>query len=143
MMSKKKIESFRKLKITAAVAMALSGLMVRGVRAIASTPEFLGEQQTGDRLLLAQVEVEGCPRAEIVEAYETKSYLAYICQTYDGEYFYRGVNKYDGSQVNVMGVFSTDSGTYYATNGNVTYWVDAYELQVTENGEVIFVEAVW
>jgi hypothetical protein len=113
-------------------------LLLPGARAIALTPE---SNATFD--LLAQVEVEGCPRASTIEAYETDTYLAYICETYDGDFFYLGVNKYDGSQVNVMGVLSTDSGTYYATNGSVTYWVDAYQLQVTQDGEVIFSEPVW
>ncbi len=135
MMSKKNFGSVRELKLAAAVAVTGLSLLLPGTRAIALTPEF-------NNRLLAQV--EGCPRAQIVEAYETDSYLAYICQTYGGDFFYRGVNKYDGSQVNVMGVLSTDSGTYYATNGDVTYWVDAYELQVTDgNGDVIFSEPVW
>lgn len=136
-MSNKMFWSFQELKLAAAVAVTGLTLLLPGTKAIALSPEF------NDRLL-AQVEVEGCPRAEIVEAYETDTYLAYICQTYDGDFFYRGVNKYDGSQVNVMGVLSTDSGTYYATNGNTTYWVDAYQLQVTDgNGDVIFSEPVW
>lgn len=133
--------SFQELKLAAAVAVTGLSLLLPGARAIALTPEF--NDRLLDRVELAQVEVEGCPRASIVEAYETDTYLAYICETYDGEYFYRGVNKYDGSQVNVMGVLSTDSGTYYATNGSVTYWVDAYQLQVTQDGEVIFSEPVW
>lgn len=128
--------SVRELKLAAAVAVTGLSLLLPGARAIALTPE------SNDRLL-AQVDVEGCPKATIVEAYETDTYLAYICQTAGGEYFYRGVNKNDGSQVNVMGVLSTDSGTYYATNGSVTYWVDAYQLQVTQDGEVVFSEPVW
>ena len=139
-MSKKMFWSVRELKLAAAVAVTGLSVLLPGARAIALTPEL--NPAFNDRLL-AQVEVEGCPRASIVEAYETDTYLAYICKTYDGDFFYRGVNKYDGSQVNVMDALSTDSGTYYATNGNVTYWVDDYELQVTQDDEVIFSEPVW
>jgi len=134
-MSKKTFASVRELKLAAAVAVTGLSLLLPGARAMALTPESNGQ-------LLAQV-VEGCPRASIVEAYETDTYLVYICETYEGDFFYRGINKYDDSQVNVMGVLSTDSGTYYATNGDVTYWVDAYQLQVTQYGEVIFSEEVW
>ncbi|MBD2652949.1 hypothetical protein H6G45_05450 [Synechocystis sp. FACHB-383] len=91
--------------------------------------------------LLAEI-IRGCPRAEVVEAYETKTYLAYICQTYDGQFFYRGVNKNNGDQINVMDVLRTDGGTYYATNGAYTYWVNRQQLRVTKNGKTIFSEPV-
>lgn len=141
-MSNKMFWSFQELKLAAAVAVTGLTLLLPGTKAIALSPDLSNEQANSDRLLLAQV--EGCPRATVVEEYQTDSYFAYICQTAGGEYFYRGVNKNDGSQVNVMGVLSTDSGTYYATNGDVTYWVDANQLQVTNgNGDVIFSEPVW
>ncbi|AIE73063.1 hypothetical protein [Synechocystis sp. PCC 6714] len=100
-----------------------------------------GLQTLPSQFLLAEI-IRGCPRAEVVEAYETKTYLAYICQTYEGQFFYRGVNKKNGDQINVMDVLSTDSGTYYATNGAYTYWVDRKQLRVTKNGKTIFSEPV-
>ncbi len=115
------------------------GAMNFGATAIAAMPKPIN--QSSPHFLVAQI-IRGCPRAEVVEAYETKTYLAYICQTMDGQFFYRGVNKKNGDQINVMDVLSTDGGTYYATNGAYTYWVDQNELRVTKNGKTIFFEPV-
>ncbi len=87
------------------------------------------------------VQVEGCPRASVVESYETNNFFVYICETGDGSFFYRGVGK-DGSQVNVMNVTSGDDGTYYATNNNITYSINRYRLQVIQNDRVILNESV-
>lgn len=122
-------------------ALALTSLKVYSATAIASPLTETELQTLPPQFLLAEI-IRGCPRAEVVEAYETKTYLAYICQTYDGQFFYRGVNKNNGDQINVMDVLSTDSGTYYTTNGAYTYWVDRQQLRVTKNGKTIFSEPV-
>lgn len=147
-MSQKRV-SLKKFQLTTILGISGWGLFIGLPRAIAQTPrpsngQLQQNSQTviSDGLQLAQVEVEGCPRAEVVEEYETYTYLAYICQTSSGDFFYRGINKNSGQQINIMGVLSTDSGTYYATNGNITYWINNSELQVTENDEVIFSEPV-
>lgn len=93
--------------------------------------------------VLAKEIIKGCPRAEVVESYETHTYLVYICQTAAGDLFYRGVNKKNGDQINIMEVLSTDGGTYYATNGRYTYWIDRKQLKITKNDRVIFSETVW
>lgn len=103
------------------------------------------QSPAGSRLLnspMQLAQVQGCPRAEIVESYETANFYAYICRTQQGELFYRGLSKRDGSQINVMNVTSGDDGTYYATNDEVTYSVNPNRLQVTQNGSVILNEAV-
>ncbi|MBE9203035.1 hypothetical protein IQ218_05645 [Synechocystis salina LEGE 06099] len=123
----------------AIAALSLTPLKIHSARAIASP--LTGLQTLPSPFLLAEI-IRGCPRAEVVEAYETKTYLAYICQTYDGQFFYRGVNKNNGDQINVMDVLSTDGGTYYATNGAYTYWVNQQQLRVTKNGKTIFSEPV-
>ncbi|QUS59546.1 hypothetical protein IQE94_11320 [Synechocystis sp. PCC 7339] len=120
-------------------ALSLTPLKVYSATAIASP--LTGLQILPSPFLLAEI-IRGCPRAEVVEAYETKTYLAYICQTYDGQFFYRGVNKNNGDQINVMDVLSTDGGTYHATNGAYTYWVNQQWLRVTKNGKTIFSEPV-
>ena len=102
----------------------------------------MGSSKSVPTNLIAAEILKGCPRAEVLEAYETKTYLVYICQTMDGQFFYRGVNKKNGDQINVMDVLSTDGGTYYATNGAYTYWIDHQQLVVTKDGKTIFSEPV-
>ncbi|QHV01597.1 hypothetical protein BWK47_16645 [Synechocystis sp. CACIAM 05] len=119
----------------------LAPIPLKAGSATAIASPLTGLQTLPSQLLLAEI-IRGCPRAEVVEAYETKTYLVYICQTYDGQFFYRGVNKNNGDQINVMDVLSTDGGTYYATNGAYTYWVDRQQLRVTKNGKTIFSEPV-
>jgi hypothetical protein len=86
-------------------------------------------------------EVKGCPRATLVESYETENFFVYICETQDGSLFYRGLGK-DGSQINVMNVTTGRDGTYYATNNDVTYSINANRLQVKRNDRVILNETV-
>ena len=87
-------------------------------------------------------QVSGCPRAEMVESFATANFSVYICKTQQGDLFYRGVSKDNGSQINVMQVTTGDDGTYYATNRNVIYSINPERLQVKENGKVILTEAV-
>lgn len=87
-------------------------------------------------------QVQGCPRAEMVESFATANFSVYICKTQQGDLFYRGVSKKSGSQINVMQVTTGDDGTYYATNGNIIYSINPERLQVKENGKVILTEAV-
>lgn len=87
-------------------------------------------------------QVQGCPRAEMVESFATANFSVYICKTQQGNLFYRGVNKENGSQINVMKVTTGDDGTYYATNGNIIYSINPERLQVRENGKVILTETV-
>lgn len=96
--------------------------------------------QTIQPLKIAQV--QGCPRAEMVESFATANFSVYICKTQQGDLFYRGVNKKSGSQINVMQVSTGDDGTYYATNRNTIYSINPERLQVKENGKVILTEAV-
>ncbi|NJK38262.1 MAG: hypothetical protein HC835_06055 [Oscillatoriales cyanobacterium RM2_1_1] len=86
--------------------------------------------------------VSGCPRAEVIEAYETPNFFAYICGAADGSVFYRGVDKSSGQQINVFGVSSGGDGTYYATNGDVTYTINPSQLQVFQNNRLILSEPV-
>ncbi|MEG4317494.1 MULTISPECIES: hypothetical protein [unclassified Microcoleus] len=87
-------------------------------------------------------QVEGCPRAEMVESFATANFSVYICKTQQGNLFYRGVSKKSGSQINVMQVTTRDDGTYEATNGNIIYSINPERLQVRQNGKVILTEAV-
>ncbi|MEG5019648.1 MULTISPECIES: hypothetical protein [unclassified Microcoleus] len=105
------------------------------VRAIA--PNSLGNNQP---LQIAQV--EGCPRAEMVQFFATPNFSIYICKTQEGEIFYRGLSKINGTQINVMQVTTGDDGTYEATNGNIIYSINPQRLQVRQNGKVILTEAV-
>jgi hypothetical protein len=111
------------------ICLTTLGLLTPSLAATAVTPPFQ----------IAQV--KGCPRATVVESYETNSFFVYICQTENGSYFYRGLGK-DGSQVNVMNVTSGDDGTYYATNDDITYSINPNRLQVTQNDQVILNEDV-
>ena len=104
------------------------------VQAIA--PNTLGNNQP---LQIAQV--EGCPRAEMVQFFATPNFSIYICKTQEGDIFYRGLSKINGSQINVMQVTTSD-GTYEATNGNIIYSINPERLQVRQNGKVILTEAV-
>jgi len=89
----------------------------------------------------------GCPRATVIEAYETDSYYASICEDGNGDLFYYGENKYDGSVVNVYGVTFTDSGYYMATttdeSGNEYMYMVGSSLDVYENGNLIFSEPTY
>ncbi|MEG4571506.1 hypothetical protein QUA56_02075 [Microcoleus sp. N3A4] len=105
------------------------------VRAIA--PKTLGNDRP---LQIAQV--EGCPRAEMVQSFATANFSIYICKTQEGDIFYRGLSKINGSQINVMQVTTGDDGTYEATNGNIIYSINPQRLQVRQNGKVILTEGV-
>ena len=105
------------------------------VRAIA--PNSLRNYQP---LQIAQV--EGCPRAKIVQSFATPNFSTYICKTQEGDIFYRGLSKINGTQINVMQVTTGDDGTYEATNGNIIYSINPQRLQVRQNGKVILTEAV-
>jgi len=105
------------------------------VRAIA--PNSLRNYQP---LQIAQV--EGCPRAQMVQFFATPNFSIYICKTQEGDIFYRGLSKINGSQINVMQVTTGDDGTYEATNGNIIYSINPERLQVRQNGKVILTEAV-
>lgn len=133
------IKAFRDINKLALVMTIAGGMMNFGTMAIAGVPSHKNPEPS---TLVAVEIIRGCPRAEVVEAYETKTYLAYICQTMDGQFFYRGVNKKNGDQINVMDALSTDNGTYYATNGAYTYWINRKELRVTKDGKTIFSEPV-
>ena len=87
-------------------------------------------------------QVEGCPRAQMVQFFATPNFSIYICKTQEGDIFYRGLSKINGSQINVMQVTTGDDGTYEATNGNIIYSINPERLQVRQNGKVILTEAV-
>ncbi|MEG5062723.1 hypothetical protein QUB33_03760 [Microcoleus sp. B3-A4] len=87
-------------------------------------------------------QVEGCPRAEMVQSFATPNFSIYICKTQEGDIFYRGLSKINGSQINVMQVTTGDDGSYEATNGNIIYSINPQRLQVRQNGKVILTEAV-
>ncbi|MCW6048528.1 hypothetical protein QUB60_27845 [Microcoleus sp. A2-C5] len=87
-------------------------------------------------------QVDGCPKAEMVEFFATANFSVYICKTQEGAIFYRGFSKRNGSQINVMQVTTGDDGTYEATNGNIIYSINPDRLQVRQNGKVILTEAV-
>ncbi|MEG4996997.1 hypothetical protein [Microcoleus sp. B4-D4] len=87
-------------------------------------------------------QVEGCPKAEMVESFATANFSVYICKTQEGAIFYRGLSKINGSQINVMEVTTSDDGTYEATNGNIIYSINPERLQVRQNGKLILTEAV-
>ncbi|MEG4106071.1 hypothetical protein [Microcoleus sp. S13_C5] len=105
------------------------------VRAIA--PNTFGNNQP---LQIAQV--EGCPRAEMVQFFATPNFSIYICKTQEGDIFYRGLSKINGTQINVMQVTTGDDGSYEATNGNIIYSINPERLQVRQNGKVILTEGV-
>jgi hypothetical protein len=106
-------------------------------KVLASAPNSLRNYQP---LQIAQV--EGCPRAEMVQFFATPNFSIYICKTQEGDIFYRGLSKINGSQINVMQVTTGDDGTYEATNGNIIYSINPQRLQVRQNGKVILTEAV-
>lgn len=86
-------------------------------------------------------QVNGCPRAEVLELYETPNFNVYICQGLDNYIFYRGVSKSSGSSINLTA--TRDSrGTWKARNGSVLYRINFTELVVTDNGRVILRERV-
>ena len=87
-------------------------------------------------------QVEGCPRAEMVQSFATHHFSIYICKTQEGDIFYRGLSKINGTQINVMQVTTGEDGTYEATNGNIIYSINPERLQVRQNGKVILTEAV-
>jgi hypothetical protein len=87
-------------------------------------------------------QVEGCPRAEMVQSFATPNFSIYICKTQEGDIFYRGLSKINGTQINVMQVTTGEDGTYEATNGNIIYSINPERLQVRQNGKVILTEAV-
>ncbi|MEG4940499.1 hypothetical protein [Microcoleus sp. F4-D5] len=103
----------------------------------ALAPNTLGNYQP---LQIAQV--EGCPRAQMVQSFATANFSIYICKTQEGDIFYRGLSKINGTQINVMQVTTGDDGTYEATNGNITYSINPERLQVRQNGKVILTEGV-
>ena len=70
-----------------------------------------------------------------------KAKTAYV-YAQEGDIFYRGFSKRNGSQINVMQVTTGDDGTYEATNGNIIYSINPDRLQVRQNGKVILTEAV-
>ena len=88
-------------------------------------------------------QVEGCPRAQMVQSFATPNFSIYICKTQEGDIFYRGLSKINGTQINVMQVTTGDDGTYEATNGNIIYSINPERLQVRQNGKVILTEAVF
>jgi len=130
------------------------GLVMAGMSAIpfgiASLHGFLTasaeatplNQPIGNSQPLQIAQVEGCPRAEMVQSFATANFSIYICKTQEGAIFYRGLSKRNGSQINVMQVTTGDDGTYEATNGNIIYSINPDRLQVRQNGKVILTEAV-
>jgi hypothetical protein len=87
-------------------------------------------------------QVEGCPRTQMVQSFATPNFSIYICKTQEGDIFYRGLSKINGTQINVMQVTTGEDGTYEATNGNIIYSINPERLQVRQNGKVILTEAV-
>ena len=87
-------------------------------------------------------QVEGCARDQMVQSFATPNFSIYICKTQEGDIFYRGLSKINGTQINVMQVTTGDDGTYVATNGNIIYSINPERLQVRQNGKVILTEAV-
>jgi len=121
------------------------GLVMAGISAIgfltASAEATPLNQPIGNSQPLQIAQVEGCPRAEMVQSFATANFSVYICKTQEGAIFYRGLSKRNGSQINVMQVTTSD-GTYEATNGNIIYSINPERLQVRQNGKVILTEAV-
>ena len=95
-------------------------------------------------LLLAQTE---CQRALTLESFETDTYYAHICEDGNGDLFYYGVNKLDGSLINLYGITFTDNGYYMATSydeaGNEYIYMLGESLEVYENGEQIWFELTY
>lgn len=127
------------------------GLLMPVLPAVAVTSEVNNINQVdhssltnSEQFLISQ---GGCPRAKVIEAYETDTYYASICEDGNGDLFYYGENKYDGSVVNVYGVESTDSGYYMATttddSGNEYMYMVGLSLDVYENGDLIFSEPTY
>ena len=88
--------------------------------------------------LLAQV--TGCPRAEVISAYETASYRVFICQGFNNYIFYRGVEKSSGASINLSAV--GDRQGWQARNGEYLYQINPQELVVRQSGKVILREPV-
>ncbi|MEG4284073.1 hypothetical protein QUB68_13175 [Microcoleus sp. A006_D1] len=122
------------------------GLVMAGISAIgfltASAEATALNQPIGNSQPLQIAQVEGCPKAEMVQSFATANFSVYICKTQEGAIFYRGLSKRNGSQINVMQVTTSDDGTYEATNGNIIYSINPDRLQVRQNGKVILTEAV-
>ena len=146
MFAKERVKGIKGLGLVMAVISAIGFLTttaeatalnqpISNVRAIQSST--LSPSQP---LQIAQV--EGCPRAEMVQSFATANFSVYICKTQQGNLFYRGVSKKSGSQINVMQVTTSDDGTYEATNGNIIYSINPERLQVRQNGKLILTEAV-
>jgi len=95
--------------------------------------------QPNQPVLLTQA--TGCPRAEVITAYETRNFNVYICEGLDNYIFYRGVSKSDGGSINLTAVQDA-RGTWRARNGSVLYRVNFTELVVTDGGRVILRERV-
>jgi hypothetical protein len=85
--------------------------------------------------------LNGCPKATTVISYETKNYFAHICRGFDDQLFYRGIQKKNGSAINVSGTEYVN-GSYFSQNGNILYLVDGTSLVVYRNNKVILREAV-
>ncbi|MEG4166354.1 MULTISPECIES: hypothetical protein [unclassified Microcoleus] len=119
---------------------SLHGFLTASAEATAlnqPAPNTLGNNQP---LQIAQV--EGCPRDQMVQFFATPNFSIYICRTPEGDIFYRGLSKINGTQINVMQVTAGDDGSYEATNGNIIYSINPQRLQVRQNGKVILTEAV-
>ncbi|MEG4532072.1 hypothetical protein [Microcoleus sp. D2_18a_D3] len=119
---------------------SLHGFLTASAEATAlhqPAPNTLGNNQP---LQIAQV--EGCPRDQMVQFFATPNFSIYICKTQEGDIFYRGLSKINGTQINVMQVTAGDDGSYEATNGNIIYSINPQRLQVRQNGKVILTEAV-
>jgi len=93
---------------------------------------------TQQPVLVAQV--TGCPRAEVISAYETASYRIFICQGFNNYFFYRGVEKDSGASINLTAV--GDRQGWQARNGDYLYQINERELVVRQSGKVILREAV-
>lgn len=86
----------------------------------------------------------GCIRSSEIYIIETDSYIASICEDGNGEIFYYGYNKYNGSSINVYGVTFTDSGYYMATTDDGYMYMVGSSLDVYDpEGNLILSEPAY
>ena len=138
MFAKDRVQVIKRLGLVMAGISAI-GILTPPAEATALNQPASSSFPPSAPLQIAQV--EGCPRAEMVQSFATANFSVYICKTQEGAIFYRGLSKRNGSQINVMQVTTSD-GTYEATNGNIIYSINPDRLQVRQNGKVILTEAV-
>ncbi|MEO9125407.1 MAG: hypothetical protein ABI262_12090 [Microcoleus sp.] len=139
MFAKERVKGIKGLGLVMAGISAI-GVLTNSAEATALNQPASSSFPPSTPLQIAQV--DGCPKAEMVQSFATANFSIYICKTQEGAIFYRGLSKRTNSQINVMQVTTSDDGTYEATNGNIIYSINPKRLQVRQNGKVILTEAV-